>query len=463
MHGFTLVAGAAGVGAGGRRGARPPRVPGPPDACPLGSEQAAVVLVVAEVVCAVIDDAVLESPDLDHPRIDLHALAPIGRSGARTFIRTIPDAVYFQERYPYEARHDEGAAATSTRAGPTSCEYRDVADPEPGPLDVVVDVAATALNHLDVVQRNGWFTLPGFTLPHIAGMDLAGTVVDGRQRGRRRRGRGPGRGRPVAGRRAGRVAAGRDGRLLRPARRHRRHRRRRLRRALPRAVDARPPGARRRVVARRRRLPDRLPHRPPRAVRVGTPGVRRDGADPRRRQRRVDGGHPARPSRRGDGAGHGGLGGEVRSRQRASVPTTWRTTARSTWPRGRGRSPTASGVDMVLDHVGPALWEASLHAAQAARPARQLRQHDRRLGDDPVARPPVPHGDLDHRLRRLPARRVRRRLAAVPRAAASRRRSTACSPSPTGRRRRRSCCATTSSARSSSSPEPPWPTRRTRS
>jgi flavin reductase (DIM6/NTAB) family NADH-FMN oxidoreductase RutF len=70
---------------------------------PLGSERAAVVLVVAEVVCAVIDDAVLESPDLDHPRIDLQALAPIGRSGARTFIRTIPDAVYFQERYPYEA------------------------------------------------------------------------------------------------------------------------------------------------------------------------------------------------------------------------------------------------------------------------------------------------------------------------------------------------------------------------
>ncbi len=60
--------------------------------------------------------------------------------------------------------------------GPDVLEFRDVADPEPGPLDLVVDVAATALNHLDVVQRNGWFTLPGFMLPHIAGMDLAGTV-----------------------------------------------------------------------------------------------------------------------------------------------------------------------------------------------------------------------------------------------------------------------------------------------
>jgi len=46
---------------------------------------------------------VLADPDLDHPRIDLIALAPIGRSGARTFIRAIPDAVYYQERIPYQA------------------------------------------------------------------------------------------------------------------------------------------------------------------------------------------------------------------------------------------------------------------------------------------------------------------------------------------------------------------------
>lgn len=55
-------------------------------------------------------------------------------------------------------------------------QYVDVADPEPGPADVVIDVAACALNRLDVVQRNGWYALPGFTLPHIAGMDLAGVV-----------------------------------------------------------------------------------------------------------------------------------------------------------------------------------------------------------------------------------------------------------------------------------------------
>jgi len=48
---------------------------------PLGTERAAVVLVVAEVVCAVIDESILESPDLVSPRIDLLALAPIGRPG----------------------------------------------------------------------------------------------------------------------------------------------------------------------------------------------------------------------------------------------------------------------------------------------------------------------------------------------------------------------------------------------
>lgn len=60
--------------------------------------------------------------------------------------------------------------------GPEVLEYTDVPDPEPGPVDVVVDVAACALNRLDVVQRNGWFQLPGFQYPHIAGMDVAGVV-----------------------------------------------------------------------------------------------------------------------------------------------------------------------------------------------------------------------------------------------------------------------------------------------
>lgn len=61
--------------------------------------------------------------------------------------------------------------------GPEVLRYTDVPDPSPGPVDVVVDVAATALNRLDVVQRHGWYALPGFALPHIAGMDVAGVVA----------------------------------------------------------------------------------------------------------------------------------------------------------------------------------------------------------------------------------------------------------------------------------------------
>ena len=56
-------------------------------------------------------------------------------------------------------------------------EYTDMPDPEPGTLDVVVAVEACALNRLDAIQRHGWYQLPGFTYPHIAGMDVAGTVV----------------------------------------------------------------------------------------------------------------------------------------------------------------------------------------------------------------------------------------------------------------------------------------------
>ena len=48
----------------------------------------------------------------------------------------------------------------------------------PWSSDVVVDVAASTVNHLDTLQRNGWFTMPGFSLPHISGMDVVGTVIE---------------------------------------------------------------------------------------------------------------------------------------------------------------------------------------------------------------------------------------------------------------------------------------------
>jgi len=54
--------------------------------------------------------------------------------------------------------------------------YDDVPDPEPGPGEVLVQVRACALNHLDVWVRRGW---PGLKLemPHWSGADVAGEVV----------------------------------------------------------------------------------------------------------------------------------------------------------------------------------------------------------------------------------------------------------------------------------------------
>lgn len=69
------------------------------------------------------------------------------------------------------------AARYSVHGGPEVIRYEDVADPEIGPADVLVRVAACALNRLDIVQRTGRYTLPGYRLPHIAGMDIAGAVL----------------------------------------------------------------------------------------------------------------------------------------------------------------------------------------------------------------------------------------------------------------------------------------------
>lgn len=51
-----------------------------------------------------------------------------------------------------------------------------VPDPEPEAGEVVVEVRACALNRLDLLQREAPL-VRGFTLPHVAGMDVAGVVV----------------------------------------------------------------------------------------------------------------------------------------------------------------------------------------------------------------------------------------------------------------------------------------------
>ncbi len=69
------------------------------------------------------------------------------------------------------------AAIHRTFGGTDVLEVVDIPDPEPGPGDVLIGVRATSLNRLDVLQRQGPPLLPGFALPHIAGMDIAGEVL----------------------------------------------------------------------------------------------------------------------------------------------------------------------------------------------------------------------------------------------------------------------------------------------
>jgi NADPH:quinone reductase-like Zn-dependent oxidoreductase len=66
------------------------------------------------------------------------------------------------------------AAVYSEFGAPDVIEIRDVALPEPGPGEVRLQVAASAMNHLDVWVRRG---LPIETpMPHIGGADVAGIV-----------------------------------------------------------------------------------------------------------------------------------------------------------------------------------------------------------------------------------------------------------------------------------------------
>ena len=70
------------------------------------------------------------------------------------------------------------AVAYSRHGGPEVLEFVDVPDPRPGDHDAVVAVRAAAINRMDLLQREGPPLIPGFTLPHIAGMDIAGEVIE---------------------------------------------------------------------------------------------------------------------------------------------------------------------------------------------------------------------------------------------------------------------------------------------
>ncbi|MFI1383643.1 zinc-binding dehydrogenase [Embleya sp. NPDC020886] len=61
--------------------------------------------------------------------------------------------------------------------GPEILEPVSLPDPEPGPGEVLIAVRAAAVNRLDLLQRRGPGLLPHFSLPHVPGMDVAGDVV----------------------------------------------------------------------------------------------------------------------------------------------------------------------------------------------------------------------------------------------------------------------------------------------
>jgi NADPH2:quinone reductase len=66
------------------------------------------------------------------------------------------------------------AIQVTSFGGPEVLVWTSLPDPEPGPGQVVVQVAAAGINFIDVYRRTGLYQVP---LPSIPGAELAGTVV----------------------------------------------------------------------------------------------------------------------------------------------------------------------------------------------------------------------------------------------------------------------------------------------
>jgi len=69
------------------------------------------------------------------------------------------------------------AVVLRTHGGPEVLTIEEVDDPVPGPDEVVVDVAATALNRADLLQRMGLYPDPRGRQPEIPGLEFSGTVA----------------------------------------------------------------------------------------------------------------------------------------------------------------------------------------------------------------------------------------------------------------------------------------------
>src|SRR5271154_2006741 len=69
------------------------------------------------------------------------------------------------------------AVVISEPGGPDVLRWEEVADPRPGPGEVLVDVAAAGVNRADLMQRQGLYPPPPGAPPY-PGMECSGTVIE---------------------------------------------------------------------------------------------------------------------------------------------------------------------------------------------------------------------------------------------------------------------------------------------
>ncbi|MDX6333744.1 MAG: NADPH:quinone reductase [Streptosporangiaceae bacterium] len=69
------------------------------------------------------------------------------------------------------------AMVGSQHGGPEVLQIGEVAAPQPGPGQLLVDVAAAGVNYMDIYQREGRPPYASASLPYVAGVEGAGTVA----------------------------------------------------------------------------------------------------------------------------------------------------------------------------------------------------------------------------------------------------------------------------------------------
>ena len=68
------------------------------------------------------------------------------------------------------------AAVITEPGGPDVLKIMEVADPSPGPDDILIDVKASALNRADTLQRQGGYPAPPGSPSDIPGLEFSGIV-----------------------------------------------------------------------------------------------------------------------------------------------------------------------------------------------------------------------------------------------------------------------------------------------